>query len=117
MNVYESQFLVNTFNAVNADTGEVITADAAGFISPSAGTTIIFPNPNVGAASRNKYADVNTVLFTTRASAVKVVVNDNEMYPFYVPPNTTKGLQYIRVYKIKVLSGTDFCVEGLSNET
>lgn len=113
--IYENQYILNSFHAVNADTEEVIDADEIGLISPDPDTEIVFANPN--ADSKYKYVEVNSLVFTTTDSALKVIINDNEMYPFYVAPNSTKGLNYVYISKFKVLEGSAFYYEALSSRT
>ena len=114
--IYETLDIINSYRAVNAETKSVIPADDAGFIAPEAGTTIIFPNPQ-NTLDHNRYVDLNTLVIKAGDSAVKIQINDNEMYPFYVEPNTMRGIQYIRIYSIKSLSGGSFYYEGLSSES
>ena len=113
-NIYESLYLVNSFHCVNAETGEVITADDHGNISPAIGTKIVFPNPF---NPDDKAVAVSTLIFKTNDSPVKVQINNNEMYPLYIPAKTVKGFDYMKVNHFTVLEGSQFYVEGLSSET
>ncbi len=113
MSLTQHSAIVNTFNVVDKDTGKVINADAFGYISPAAGTTLVFPspfNPNCNAVS------LDSVVVTASGTPVKLIINGNEMYPFLVDTNTTKGIEYMKVRTIKVLSGENFRIEGLTNE-
>lgn len=112
--VYESSYIVNSYHAVDFNTREVIEADERGYISPAPGTKIVFPNPN---GVKDQLADVNTLIVQTKDTPVKLMINDNAMYPLYVDANTIKGIEYIRVYSFTVLEGGPFYFEGLSSET
>lgn len=112
--IYESNFIVNSFHALDANTKTVIAADDKGFISPTIGTRIIFPNPH---DPNDLSCDLNTLVIKAGDTPVKVMVNDNDMYPLYVDANSMKGIEYIRVYSITLLSGTSFYFEGLSSES
>ena len=114
--IYETLYIVNSFNAVDAATKQTIQADETGMIAPSPGTVIIFPNPQ-DTLDRNRYVDLNTLTIKTGDTPVKIQINDNELYPFYVEANSMKGIQYIRIYSIKFLSGGGFYYEGLSSES
>lgn len=96
------------------DTRQVIEADERGYISPASGTKIVFPNPH---DVNDRLVDLNTIVFFTRDTPLKVMINDNAMYPLYIEPNDRKGIQYIRVYSFTVLEGGPFYFEGLSSET
>ena len=112
--VYESSYIVNSYHAVDFNTREVIEADERGYISPAPGTKIVFPNPN---DVKDRLADLNTIVLMTQDTPLKIMINDNAMYPLYVEPNSIKGIEYIRVYSITVISGGPFYFEGLSSET
>lgn len=112
--VYESSYLVNSFNAMDFNTREVIEADERGYISPAPGTKIVFPNPN---HVKDRLVDLNTLVLVTGENPLKLMINDNDMYPLYVDANMIKGVEYIRVYSFTVLEGGPFYFEGLSSET
>ena len=113
-NLRESRFIVNSFHAVDATTGQVIECSEDGYISPNANTTIVFANPVED--SNSKFVEITTLVFTAGDSPLKVVINDNEMYPFYLKANETRGFDYVPVYKFKVLEGGSFYYEGLSSK-
>lgn len=104
--------LINSFYAINKATGQPISADARGFISPAANTEIVFANPHPD--SGHQYVEVTDLAIETGENAVKLQINDNERYPFYVDANSAKGLSAVYVYKIKVLSGGPFAYEALT---
>lgn len=113
MNIGQHSAIVNSFNAVDKETGNVIESDSFGFISPAVGTVLVFPSP-----LNPKCAEValDSVVVTSTSTPVKLVINGNEMYPFIVDTNTTKGIDYMKVKTIKVVSGENFRIEGLTNE-
>lgn len=113
-NIYESLYLVNSFHCVDAETGEVIEADEHGNISPAVGTKVVFPNPF---NPDDKAVAVSTLIFKTNASPVKIQINNNEMYPLYIPAESVKGFDYLKISHFTVLEGSQFYVEGLSSET
>lgn len=43
--IYESAYIVNSFHAVNKNTGAVYAADSEGYIDAKAGDVIIFESP------------------------------------------------------------------------
>ena len=111
--IYESQYIVNTFHAVNADTDEVYEADAEGYITAKAGDRIMFVNPY----EEGKSADLNTLVFTTKGTELKAYINPSDTknyYPLYVPANSQKGVQYMRVDMITMASDCTFYAEGLA---
>lgn len=106
--VYEGQYIVNSFHAVNGDTGEVIQADETGYITVAAGTKIVF---------KDIYSDnnvsVNTLVFFAESDPVKVQLNDNTVYPFYVEANTKRGIKNMRIYSFTVLEPCTMYYEGI----
>ncbi len=105
--IFENNYIVNSFHATKPN-GEVYPADSSGFITVNAGDEIVFQD-----LYENKHINVNTISFTTKKTALKVEINDNTLYPFYVPADTTKGIQYMRIYKMKVLADCTFYFESL----
>ena len=83
--IYESQYIVNSFHAVNKNTNAVIPADESGYITAKAGDTIVFKNMN-----GDKNTDLNTLELFTKDAMLKIQVNDNSLYPFCVEPNSHK---------------------------
>lgn len=110
----EYQSIINSFHAVDYDTGQIIQADDQGFIEPAIGQVIGFENP---ANDKDNRVEVTSFIVTTKDKAVKLSINDNEKYPFYVGKNTTKGLDAIYVSKIKVLETGPFYYDALTNRT
>lgn len=109
--IYESIAIVNSFHAVDADTKQAIQSDDKGYITPEHGTTIIFENPNEESSS--KYVQVSTLIFYNGKTPTKLIINDNEKYPFYLNPGEIRGLDYMYVYKFKVIEGGSFYYEGM----
>lgn len=105
--IFENQYIVNSFYAVKPD-GSAYTADAAGYITVKEGDEIVFKD-----LYEDKHVEINTITFTTKGTALKVQINDNALYPFYVPAGGTKGIQYMRVYKLKALCNCTFYFEAL----
>lgn len=108
--LYESMAIVNSWHAVNADTGEVIACNNKGFIVPEAGTAIAFETPKSNSSST---VEISTLVFMNGKSPTKLIINDNEKYPFYLDPGETRGLDYIYVYRIKVIETGGFYYEGM----
>ena len=106
--VYESSYIVNSFCAINADTQEPYSADEAGYITAKAGDKIIFKG-----VYSEPYVSTNTLVFFTKDKSLKVQLNDNALYPLYVPANDKKGVQYLRVYSITILNDCTFYYEGM----
>jgi len=94
---YEGQYVVNSFYAINADTGEPITANDKGVIDVAAGTKIVFKN-----LFGDGFVDVNTLVFITNNDALKVQINDNNTFPFYVEANSRKGISQMRISSFTV---------------
>ena len=113
--IYESSAIVNSWNAVDEETKLVIPCDQKGFITPAKDTTIIFENPND--ESTYKYVDVSTLVFTNGKSPTKLVINDNDKYPFYLDPYEVRGFDYIRIWKFKVIETGGFYYEGLTSRS
>lgn len=108
--LYESMAIVNSWHAINADTQDVIPCTNKGVITPEAGTTIVFETPKKDSSST---VEISTLVFTNGSSPTKLIINDNEKYPFYLDPKETRGLDYIYVYKIKVVETGGFYYEGM----
>lgn len=98
---------------MNANTKEVYTPDEAGYITAKSGDVIIFENPY----ANGEFVSVNTIVFFTKDSALKINVNPGEnqnIYPLYVPANDKKGIQYMRVNSITMLNDCTFYYEGMA---
>lgn len=106
--VYESSYIVNSFHAINAETRKPYSADAEGYITVKAGDKIIFDG-----IYSNEFVSVNTLTFFTKDAPLKVQLNDNTLYPFYIPANDRRGVQYLRVDSITILNDCTFYYEGM----
>lgn len=107
-NMYEGQYIINSFYAVDADTEEQIMPDNRGYITVSAEQKILFK-----ALHKDGYADVNTLVIFAGDDPVKLQINDNELYPFYVGAETQRGIGQMRIYSIKALADCKFYYEGI----
>ena len=108
--LYENQCIVNSFHAVDANTGNVLTADEEGFVQLSTGQELVFVHPD----DDNKHIAVNTLVFTAGDDDMLIALNGNETYPFRIPSGATKGVGYMYVSKIKALNGGDLSYEALA---
>ena len=106
--MYEGQYIVNSFHAVDAQTGEVLTANEAGYITLSAGQTIVFRDPK-----DEENVDVNTIVFFSAGDALRIQLNDNEMYPFYVEAGGNRGIKNMRIYSFTALEACTLYYEGI----
>jgi hypothetical protein len=106
--MYEGQYIVNSFHAVNQSTNEIIQADEKGNITLSQGDTVVF---------KSIYADenvsVNTIVFFAGDDPVKVQLNDNTVYPFYVEAGSKRGVKNMRVYSFTALEACTLYYEGI----
>ena len=66
-NLYEGQYIINSFYAINGNTNEVIEADAMGNISLSQGDKVVFKS-----IYTDEYVPVNTLVFFAGSDPVKV---------------------------------------------
>lgn len=107
-NIYEGQYIVNSFNAIDADTLQPITPDERGYITATAGQKILFKD-----LYHSGYTYVNTIVFFTEDTAQKVQLNDNTMYPFYVEEGTKRGIKQMRIDSFTVLNDCTFYYEGI----
>ena len=111
--IFENSFLVNSFHAVNKNTGAVYEAASDGYISVKAGDVIVFESPYVD----GEYVPLNTIEVFTKNTPFKALINpgDNRgLYPMYVKANSQKGIQYMRIDSITMECDCDFYYEGLS---
>lgn len=106
--MYEGQYIVNSFHAVNAQNNQIITADEKGFITLSAGDTVKFKS-----IYGESYVPVNTIVFFADEDSVKVQLNDNSMYPFYVDAGTKRGVKNMRVYSFTAQTPCRLYYEGI----
>lgn len=107
-NIYEGQYIVNSFYAVNAETKNVVQADESGMISLSQGDKIIFKS-----MYSDEYVPVNTLVFFAGSDPVKVQLNDNTMYPFYVEAGTKRGIKNMKIYSFTALTSCTLYYEGI----
>lgn len=107
--IYENSFVVNSFHAVDGNTGNVITADAKGKISLSAGQKIVFVSPYSG-----KNVAVNTIVFDVAAD-MKIQINDNDMYPLFIAAGDKKGVQYMQVTSFTALTAGSLSFDAMAS--
>lgn len=107
--IFENQFIFNSFHAVNADTKQVYQADDSGFITVAPGDKIVFESPY----QAGEYVTGNTLIFTA-GDDLMIQIGDNELYPLFVPSGEKKGVQYMPIPYIKVISGTSMYFEGMA---
>lgn len=107
--IAENSYMVNSFHAVDGDTHEVITADEEGFISLEAGQKVIFESPYVP----GEYVHCNTLIIGAGDEDVKVYLDDNTMYPLYVPAGEEKGVGYLAVHSFTAVDDCSLYYDGL----
>jgi len=113
--LYESLDIVNSWHAIDAETGaEIPCMNTKGFIKPNGGTTILFENPRDN--SDRKYVSVSTLVFTNGETPTTIIINDNEKYPFYLDAREVRGIDYMRVHKMKVIRTGGFYYEGMTSD-
>lgn len=106
---YEGKYIVNSFHAVDADTGLTITPDTKGFIELTTGQKVVFQN-----LYGDGTVDVNTLIFFAGEDGpLKVQINDNNMYPFYVEAGGRRGITNMRVYSFTALADCELYYEGI----
>lgn len=106
--MYEGQYIINSFYAVNANNDQVVSADEKGFINLSAGDTIKFKS-----IYNDEYVPVNTIVFFADEDPVKVQLNDNSKYPFYIDSRTKRGVKNMRVYSFTAQIACKLYYEGI----
>jgi len=107
MAILESSFIVNSFYAIDADTKQVIPAEADGSIVLTQGQSVIFYDPFRDEPRR---MDVFTVKAITE---VRLAVNDNTRYPWVIPQGAMRGIERMPVYKITALTDCVLYYEGM----
>lgn len=107
-NLYEGQYIINSFYAINGNTNEVIEADAMGNISLSQGDKVVFKS-----IYTDEYVPVNTLVFFAGSDPVKVQQNDNSVYPFYVEAGSKRGIKNMRIYSFTALEACTLYYEGI----
>lgn len=111
--MYEGQYIINSFHAVNGETGEVITATENGYIDLEEGDKVVFQGIYPG----DKYVSVNTlVFFAGDSTPVKVAINDNELYPFYIDAGTRRGIKDMCIHSFTALVDCQLYYEGICTE-
>lgn len=106
--MYEGQYIVNSFYAVNAKNNQTISADEKGFINLAAGDTVKFKS-----IYSDEYVSVNTIVFFADEDPVKVQLNDNSTYPFYVDGGAKRGVKNMRVYSFTAQTACKLYYEGI----
>ena len=107
-NLYEGQYIVNSFYAVKADTGTVVEADETGMISLSEGDKIVFKS-----IYSDEYVPVNTLVIFAGSDPVKVQLNDNATYPFYVEAGSKRGVKNMMIHSFTALADCTLYYEGI----
>ena len=108
--IYEGQYIVNSFYAVNKETGEQIQPTEDGYITLSENDVVVFKD-----LYSDDYVDINTiVIFADGATGPAIIqFNDNDLYPFYVGAGEKRGVKSLRVYEIKALNACKIYYEGI----
>lgn len=107
MAILESNFIVNSFYAIDADTKQVIPAENDGSIVLTQGQSVIFYAPD-------RDDPVRLDVFTVKAlTEVRLIVNDNTRYPWVIPEGAMRGIERLPVYKITALSDCMLYYEGM----
>ena len=107
-NIYEGQYIINSFYAVNGNTGEVIEADETGRITLSEGDKVVFKS-----MYGDEYVSVNTLVFFAGDNPIKLQLNDNTVYPFYVEAGAKRGVKNMRIYSFTALNDCELYYEGI----
>lgn len=107
-NMYEGQYIVNSFHAVNGDTNEVIQADESGYITLAQGDRVVFKS-----IYGDENVSVNTLVFFAKSDPIKVQLNNNEVYPFFVEPAAKRGIKNMRIYSFTALEACTLYYEGI----
>lgn len=84
--------------------------DERGYISVSAGETLMFEDPR----HPDKFVAVNSLVFFTSSTPLKVQLGDNEKYPLYIGANERRGVERLRVRQMTVLTDCSFYYEGMT---
>lgn len=108
--IYEGQFIVNSFYAVNKETGDQIQPTEDGYITLSENDVVVFKD-----IYSDDFVSVNTlVIFADEATGPAIIqFNDNDLYPFYVGSGERRGVKSLRVYEIKALNACKIYYEGI----
>lgn len=84
--------------------------DEQGYISASAGDTLMFEDPR----HPDRFVAVNSLVFFTGDTPLKVQLGDNDKYPLYVGANERRGVERLRVRQMTVLTNCSFYYEGMT---
>lgn len=84
--------------------------DEQGYISASAGDTLMFEDPR----HSDRFVAVNSLVFFTAGVPLKVQLGDNEKYPLFIGANERRGVERIRVRRMTVLTDCTFYYEGMT---
>ena len=104
---------MNSFYAVRVDRkGNRIRCepDEQGYITVKAGDVLRFIDPH----HPDRFIAVNSLVFFTGDTPVKLQLGDNEMYPLYIGANERRGVEKLRVKRMMVLADSTFYYEGMT---
>lgn len=62
----------------------------------------------------DRFVAVNSLVFFTGDTLLKVQLGDNDKYPLYVGANERRGVERLRVRQITVLTDCSFYYEGMT---
>lgn len=85
-------------------------ADEEGYITARAGDLIRFADPK----NPERFVPVNSLIFHTKTTPLKIELNGNGLYPFYVGANQYRGVERMRVTRIMPLTDCSFYYEGMT---
>lgn len=108
----QHSYYLNSTHAVKvtADGREtVLAADEHGNITVEAGDVLVFKSPN-----GKKNINVDEIVFRTGEAPLRLMINDNAMYPYIVPADSQQGISGMPVYRLTVLNGCTFAYEALA---
>lgn len=60
------------------------------------------------------FTAVNSLVFFTADTPLKVQLGDNEKYPLYIGPNERRGVERLRVRQMTILEDCTFYYEGMT---
>lgn len=108
--IYEGQYIVNSFYAVNKVTGEQIEPTENGYITLAANDVVVFKD-----LYSDEYVPVNTIVIfaDSETGPAKIQFNNNDLYPFYVGAGEKRGVKSLRVYEMKALNACKIYYEGI----
>lgn len=62
----------------------------------------------------DRFVAVNSLVFFTGDTPLKVQLGDNDKYPLYVGANERRGVERLRVRQMTVLTDCTFYYEGMT---